>query len=108
MFEFWCSGPPFFSHIPYYNLNVLLPYDNNDNTNNDNNYHGNTEHIVNDDNNSIYVGDSAVSTSGADKGMTVKKDSIYTLELNALDKLYAVAAVATGANAVSVVYSRVI
>jgi hypothetical protein len=65
-------------------------------------------HIVNDDNNSIYVGDSAVSTSGADKGMTVKKDSIYTLELNALDKLYAVAAVATGANAVSVVYSRVI
>jgi L-2-hydroxyglutarate oxidase LhgO len=65
-------------------------------------------HIVNDDNNSIYVGDSAVATSGADKGMTVKKDSIYTLELNALDKLYAVAAVATGANAVSVVYSRVI
>ena len=65
-------------------------------------------HIVNDDNNSIYVGDSAVSTSGADKGMTVKKDSIYTLELNALDKLYAVAAAATGANAVSVVYSRVI
>jgi uncharacterized membrane protein len=65
-------------------------------------------HIVNDDNNSVYIGDSTVTTSGADKGLTVKKDSVYTLELNALDKLYAVAAVATGANAVSVVYSKVI
>lgn len=63
--------------------------------------------IVNDDNNSIYVGDSAVATSGADKGLTVKKDSDYHFNLNAGDKLYAVAAVSTGSNAVSVVYSSV-
>ena len=61
--------------------------------------------IVNDDNNSIYVGDSAVATSGADKGLTVKKDSAYRFDLNAGDKLYAVAATTTAANAVSVVYS---
>ena len=64
--------------------------------------------IVNDDNNSIYIGDATVTTSGVDKGLTVKKDSVYTLQLNATDKLYAVAAATTGANAVSVVYSRVI
>ena len=61
--------------------------------------------VVNDDNNSIYVGDSAVATSGADKGATVKKDSQYIFELHAGDKLYAVAATSTAANAVSVVYS---
>lgn len=61
--------------------------------------------IVNDDNNSIYIGDSAVATSGADKGLTVKKDSVYRFDLNAGDKLYAVAASTTSANAVSVVYS---
>ena len=61
--------------------------------------------VVNDDNNSIYVGDSAVAASGADKGVTVKKDSQYVFELNAGDKLYAVAANSTSANAVSVLYS---
>ena len=63
--------------------------------------------IVNDDNNSIYVGDSAVAASGADKGLTVKKDSAYRFDLNAGDKLYAVAATSTAANAVSIVYSSV-
>lgn len=63
--------------------------------------------IVNDDNNSIYVGDSAVATSGADKGLTVKKDSDYHFSLNAGDSLYGVAATSTGSNAVSVVYSTV-
>jgi hypothetical protein len=61
--------------------------------------------VVNDDNNSIYVGDAAVSSSGADKGVTVKKDSQFIFELNANDKLYAVAATSTAANAVSVLYS---
>jgi hypothetical protein len=61
--------------------------------------------IVNDDNNSIYVGDSTVAASGADKGVTVKKDSQYVFELNANDKIYAVAASTTGSNAVSVLYS---
>jgi hypothetical protein len=66
-----------------------------------------TIQIVNDDNNSIYIGDSAVATSGVDKGLTVKKDSVYSIKLNAGDKLYAVAASTTGANAVSVLYSSV-
>ena len=61
--------------------------------------------IVNDDNNAIYVGDSAVATSGADKGVTVKKDSQFIFELHAGDSIYARAATTTGANAVSVLYS---
>lgn len=61
--------------------------------------------IVNDDNNAIYVGDSAVATSGADKGVTVKKDSQFIFELNAGDSIYARAATTTSANAVSVLYS---
>jgi hypothetical protein len=66
-----------------------------------------TVQIVNDDNNSIYIGDASVATSGVDKGLTVKKDSVYSIKLNAGDKLYAIAAIATGANAVSVLYSSV-
>lgn len=61
--------------------------------------------IVNDDNNAIYVGDAQVASSGTDKGVTVKKDSDYRFDLNAGDKLYAVAASTTGANAVSILYS---
>ncbi len=66
-----------------------------------------TVQIVNDDNNSIYIGDATVTTSGADKGLTVKKDSVYSIKLNAGDKLYGVAAVTTGSNAVSVLYSSI-
>jgi hypothetical protein len=62
--------------------------------------------VVNDDNNSIYVGDSAVTaTAGVDKGVTVKKDSQFIFELHAGDSLYAIAATTTSANAVSVLYS---
>lgn len=63
--------------------------------------------IVNDDNNAIYIGDATVTTSGVDKGLTVKKDSVYSIYLNAGDKLYGVAVTPTGANAVSVLYSGV-
>ncbi len=66
-----------------------------------------TVQIVNDDNNSIYIGDATVATSGADKGLTVKKDSVYSIKLNAGDKLYGIAAIATGSNAVSVLYSSI-
>ncbi len=64
--------------------------------------------VVNDDNNTVYIGDFTVTTSGSDKGLPIKKDSIYLLSLNAEDKLYAVAAVQTTAYAVSVLYSRVV
>lgn len=64
--------------------------------------------IVNDDNSSIYVGDSAVATSGADKGLTVVKSTVYNIDLNAEDTLYAVSAAGTAAYAISVLYSKVV
>lgn len=67
-----------------------------------------TVHIINDDNATVYIGDITVTSTGADKGLPVKKDTVYTLELNAEDKLYAVSATTTSANALSVLYSKVI
>jgi hypothetical protein len=64
--------------------------------------------LINDDNGTIYIGDYTVATSGSDKGLPVKKDSVYVLTLNAEDKLYAVAAVQTTAYALSVLYSKVV
>lgn len=64
--------------------------------------------IINEDNSPIYVGDAEVSTTGADKGLTVSKNTVYHIALNAGDKLYAVSAAGTSANAVSVLYSKVI
>lgn len=64
--------------------------------------------IINSDNNTVYIGDATVSTTGSDKGLPVKKDSVYTLTLNAEDTLYAIASIATGANAVTVLYSKVV
>lgn len=64
--------------------------------------------VINDDNNTVYVGDATVTASGSDKGLPIKKDSVYTFNLNAEDKLYAIAATSTAANAVSILYSEVI
>lgn len=64
--------------------------------------------ISNSDNNTVYIGDQTVAITGADKGLPVKKDSVYELTLNAEDKLYAVASIATGANALTVLYSKVV
>jgi hypothetical protein len=64
--------------------------------------------IVNDDNGTVFIGDFTVATSGSDKGLPVKKDSIYVLTLNAEDKLYAVASVQTTAFALTTLYSKVI
>lgn len=63
--------------------------------------------ITNTDNNTIYIGDATVASSGPDKGLPVKKDSVYVIKLNAEDKLYAIAAVATASDAVSILYSKV-
>lgn len=65
-------------------------------------------HLSNSDNNSVYVGDATVAVSGADKGLPIRKDTVYVLTLNAHDELYAVASVATTANALTVLYSKVI
>ena len=65
-------------------------------------------HIINDDNATVYIGDYTVTSSGQDKGLPVKKDTVYTLKLNAEDKLYAVSATTTTAYALSVLYSMVV
>jgi hypothetical protein len=64
--------------------------------------------ITNDDNSSVFIGDATVAASGADKGITIVKNTSYNLALNAGDKLYAISAAGTSAYAVSVVYSKVI
>lgn len=64
--------------------------------------------IVNDDNSSIFIGDSTLSVSGANKGLTVVKSTNYRIDLNAGDTLYGISAAGTSANAVTVLYSKVI
>lgn len=64
--------------------------------------------VVNEDNSSIFIGDSSVTASGVDKGLPVVKSTVYNIQLNANDKLYAVSAAGTLANAVVVLYSKVI
>lgn len=64
--------------------------------------------VVNDDNSSIFIGDATVAASGADKGLTVVKSTVYNIDLNAGDKLYAISSAGTSSNAVSILYSKVI
>ena len=64
--------------------------------------------VFNDANHTIYIGEATVAASGADKGVPAYKDYIYTVTLNAEDKLYAVSATTSPANALTVLYSRVI
>ena len=64
--------------------------------------------IFNDANHTIYMGDASLATSGADKGMPVYKDYMYVITLNAEDKLYAISATTSPANALTVLYSKVI
>ena len=64
--------------------------------------------IYNEDNSSIYIGDDTVTSSGATKGLQVKKDTPTTIWLHANDALYAVSAAGTAANAVTTVYSTVL
>lgn len=64
--------------------------------------------VINDDNNTIFIGDATVATSGVDKGLPIKKDSVYTILLNAEDTLYAVSSTTTAAHALTILYSKVI
>ena len=64
--------------------------------------------VVNDDNSSIFIGDSTLSVSGANKGLQVVKNTNYRIDLNAGDTLYAISTAGTSANAVTVLYSKVI
>lgn len=64
--------------------------------------------IYNNDNSEIFIGDSTVTVSGADTGLRIPKSIVFEIELNAEDKLYAVSAAGTSANAVVTLFSRVI
>lgn len=67
-----------------------------------------TINVCNHENHEIFIGDATITVSGANKGLPIKKDSIYVVTLNAEDKLYAIAATTSPANAVTVLYSKVI
>jgi hypothetical protein len=56
---------------------------------------------------SIFVGDASLTTSGANKGMTIAAASSLVLCLNANDALYAIAASATAAGDVVILYSGI-
>jgi len=65
--------------------------------------------IFNDDNNPIFIGDPTITVSGANIGLKVPKSTATTqVWLNAGDKLYAISAAGTSANAVAVLWSKVI
>jgi hypothetical protein len=64
--------------------------------------------VVNDDNSSIFIGDATLSVSGANKGLTVVKNTNYRIDLNAGDQLYAISSTGTAANSVTVLYSKVV
>ena len=64
--------------------------------------------IQNNDSASIFVGDSTTTTTGANKGHVVAAGATYQLWCNAGDTIYAISAAGTAANAVSVLYSKVI
>jgi hypothetical protein len=67
-----------------------------------------TVSVVNDDNSSIFIGDATIAVSGANKGLQVVKNTNYSINLNAGDSLYGISAAGTSANAVTVLYSKVI
>jgi len=63
--------------------------------------------IQNNHSAAIYLGDESVATSGATQGHIVAVGATYQLWLNANDTVYGVAAAATAAGAISVLYSGV-
>jgi hypothetical protein len=63
--------------------------------------------IQNNDSASIFIGDSTVTVSGANKGHVVAAGATYQLWVRASDAIYAISSAGTAANAVSVLYSQV-
>jgi hypothetical protein len=63
--------------------------------------------IQNNDSASIYIGDSSIATSGANKGHVLAAGATFQVWLHASDAIYAISAAGTSANAVSVLYSQV-
>jgi hypothetical protein len=65
-------------------------------------------HVSNSDTAAIFVGDSSLSNSGADKGVKISAAAALDIWLNAGDSLYAYSVAGTSANAVAVLFSRVV
>jgi uncharacterized Zn-binding protein involved in type VI secretion len=65
-------------------------------------------HVSNSDTAIIFVGDSSLSNTGADKGARVAISGSLDIWLNSGDSLYAYSVAGTSANAVAVLYSKVI
>ena len=63
--------------------------------------------IQNNDTASIFIGDSTLTTSGANKGHVVAAGTTYQIWLRANDTVYAISSAGTAANAISVLYSQV-
>lgn len=63
--------------------------------------------IFNADNSNVFLGDATVSTSGANQGIQVVKNTVIQIWLEANDQLYAISAAGTTANAVTVLYAAV-
>ena len=63
--------------------------------------------IQNNDSASIFIGDSTIAVSGANKGHVVAAGATYQLWVRASDAVYAISSAGTAANAVSVLYSQV-
>jgi hypothetical protein len=65
-------------------------------------------HVSNSDTAAIFIGDSSLSNSGADKGCKVSAAAALDVWLNAGDSLYAYSVAGTSANAVAVLFSKVV
>jgi hypothetical protein len=64
--------------------------------------------ISNTDAQTIFLGDSTCSTTGAAKGIRMATNTNLQVSLNSGDVLYAVSAAGTSANAVTVIFSKII
>jgi len=65
-------------------------------------------HVSNLDSAAIFVGDSSLSNSGADKGVRIAASASHDFWLNAGDSLYAYSVAGTAANTVTVLFSKVV
>jgi hypothetical protein len=62
--------------------------------------------VYNNDNSSIFVGDSAITvTAGSNQGLTVPKSTIVQFTLSGNDVLYGISSSGTSTGAVVVMYS---
>ena len=64
--------------------------------------------VSNSDTVAIFLGDASLSNTGADKGVRLATNGNLQVWLNAGDKLYAVSAAGTSANAVGVLFSTIV